>query len=397
MSYHQKFSSKAFIAVALFALLMLQVAPFANAAPFPNNSRKLTLVAHDATHGGSQADTAADHQFDFTIPSAATNLGSIVFEYCTLASGTPPLNTADCTKPTTTGAMTTAATLDVDEQGITGWTLHANEAVAAGEPGSDGSPYVSLASASTPAATTLRIRLDGIKNPTAENETFFVRIKTYDGIDPATSNVVDYGVVAASTATQIILNGHMPESLVFCAGATVDTVDHTTNGIPNCASVTTGAVSFTSLFSPTSTATATSQMSASTNAGSGYAISINGGVNALQNGIYHVNDMPAAAAAQIGLSQFGLNVKANLVQPSYAAFGAEVSQPTTSATKNGRAAANYNTANQFRYQDGEAIANSNSLGTDAQIFTVAYIVDVPGSLPAGDYQATLTFICTPTF
>lgn len=45
-----------------------------------------------------------------------------------------------------------------------------------------------------------------------------------------------------------------------------------------------------------------------------------------------------------------------------------------------------------------AASTSASVGTGSgQIFTVSYIVNVPGSQPAGNYTTTLTYICTPTF
>lgn len=87
-----------------------------------------------------------------------------------------------------------------------------------------------------------------------------------------TGVVLHKETVAASTAEPIILDGTMPESLVFCTGETIGL----TSSVPDCGTATDGAISFNQLFSPIPTATATSQMAASTNAGSGYAITVNG-------------------------------------------------------------------------------------------------------------------------
>ena len=64
----------------------------------------------------------------------------------------------------------------------------------------------------------------------------------------------------------------------------------------------------------------------------------------------------------------------------------------------------YNTVDSFSFNSGATVANSengNAPGvgspTNAQIFTVSYIVNVPGNQPAGTYSTTLTYICTPTF
>jgi len=54
----------------------------------------------------------------------------------------------------------------------------------------------------------------------------------------------------------------------------------------------------------------------------------------------------------------------------------------------------------FKFASGDPVADSANGGlgpTDAQIFTVTYIVNVTGSQPAGTYTATFTYICTPTF
>ena len=104
------------------------------------------------------------------------------------------------------------------------------------------------------------------------NKTFFVRITTY-ATNNATGSANDLGTVAASTAEPIILSGVMPESLVFCTGATVST----TSGVPDCLTATSQVSSvLTSSFHRQTPAAATSQMAASTNAGFGYTITVNG-------------------------------------------------------------------------------------------------------------------------
>ena len=55
--------------------------------------------------------------------------------------------------------------------------------------------------------------------------TFFVRISTFNSFD-ATGSPIDRGTVAASTADPIELSGVMPESLVFCTGATAVSYTH---------------------------------------------------------------------------------------------------------------------------------------------------------------------------
>ncbi len=335
-------------------------------------TRSLTLQA-GVTDGGSKAGGSVNHLFTFTVPTTG-NVGSIQFLYCTNASGA-------CTMPT--GLDTTAATMGT-QSGATGFTLVNT---------TNGAPYITRAAASIASGTVLSYQLLGVTNPTTANQTFFVRMSTFASTD-TTGGATDTGNVTASTATQIDLTGTMPESLVFCAGATVGT----TSSVPDCATATPGAVSFNQLFSPTDTATATSQMAASTNAGSGYAITVNGPT--LTSGSNTVSPMSSAGAGIHGVSQFGLNLKANTTTTSTPAVGIEVAPAANGTNYKGQAASSYDTVDTFKFTTGDTVANSangGAGGTDAQIFTASYIVNVPGSQPAGTYTTTLTYICTPTF
>jgi len=186
----------------------------------------------------------------------------------------------------------------------------------------------------------------------------------------------------------------MPESLVFCTGGQVNT----TSGVPDCSTATSGALTFNQLFSPTDTATSTSQMAASTNAGSGYNISVNGVT--LTSGSNTITAMGTSTAGTRGTSQFGINLKANTTSTSTPAIGAEVAPSPNGTNLRGEALGGYSTVDHFQYITGDSIADSgftSLAGSDAQIFTISYIVNVPGSQPAGTYTTTLTYICTPTY
>ena len=90
-------------------------------------------------------------------------------------------------------------------------------------------------------------------------------ITSYTGTDGATGQLI-LALSPQSTARPIVLSGVMPESLIFCAGATVTL---------NCTSSASGVISFDRLFSPTDTAVAIADGS-STNAERGYSITVNG-------------------------------------------------------------------------------------------------------------------------
>jgi len=110
--------------------------------------------------------------------------------------------------------------------------------------------------------------------------------------------------------------------------------------------------------------------------------------------------MSTATTGVRGTSQFGLNLKANTVSTSTPAIGTEVAPAANGTNYKGQSITGYNTVDTFKYGNADTVANSangGAGGTDAQIFTASYIVNVPGSQPAGTYTTTLTYICTPTF
>lgn len=370
-----------FIAIAAQILLPFSVA---NAAQITD--RSLTLEA-GATAGGSAPGGVVNHYFEFVIPSTST-VGSIRFQYCTTAADTG-VNT--CVAPT--GIDTTTATMSF-ESGLTGFTNKTNEGA------NNNNFYISKVTPTAPGAanTPVSYRFSGVTNPTAANETFFVRITTYPTSD-GTGAGTDLGTVTAATAEPIDITGIMPESLVFCTGATVS-LDVATSTVPDCSTATPGDIAFNELFSPTSTATANSQMAASTNAGDGYAITVNGAT--LTSGSNTIAAMAAMGFGVRGTSQFGMNLKANtvLTSASFPGDSAEVAPAANAVNYRGQASAGYDTVDQFKFATGDVVAdsyNGGAGGTDAQIFTVSYIVNVPGSQPAGTYATTLTYICTPTF
>lgn len=350
------------------------VAPFtalinasqANAAQITN--RSLTLVA-GTTDGGSKPGGVVNHKFTFTTTSAT--IGSIKLEYCTTASVTT------CTLPL--GVSTSTATLT----GASGWASGAtiNTSTA-------GAPYITKSPA---AGGTMTFQLNGVTNPTAANYTFFVRITTYS-LAALGGVIVDTGTVAASTATPIVLTGTMPESIIFCTGDTVAV---------NCATAGTGTINFNQLFSPLDTATASSQFSASTNALSGYAVTVNGAT--LTSGSNQVTAMAAAGVGVRGTSQFGMNLAVNTATTSTVPVGAAITPTSDGTNLRALAATGYNTPDTFKFTSGDVIARSDqptpgTAGpTNSQVYTVSYMVNVPGNLPAGTYSTVLTYICTATF
>jgi hypothetical protein len=353
-------------------------------------SRSLTLQ-DGATDGGSKPSGVVKHLFSFTLPNVGNvNVGSIKFEYCTTPSG--PSNPS-CTTPN--GLSTTSATL-TNQTGATGFTLVNT---------TNGSPYITRSTASITAGTAVTYQLSTVTNPDntncfsgttpqSNNCAFYVRITTYASTD-TTGSAIDSGSVAASTATQISLSGYMPESLIFCTGGTVGT----TSSVPDCSTSTSGSISFNQAFSPSDTASASSQMAASTNANTGYSITYSGAT--LTSGSNTVAPMGAPGTPVRGTSQFGLNLVANTTAVSTPAVGTNVAPSPNGTNLKGQPFTPYDTQNVFRFTtSGAAVAKSDNGGagpTDAQIYTVSYIVNANGAQAVGTYTTTLTYVCTATY
>lgn len=343
------------------------------------SSRKVTLLGV-GSNGGSLAGVAANHQFTFTMGTSGATVGSVKFEYC----DNPSITTA-CVGPT--GLNASSATFGNETgSGVTGFSMGAKTA----------NTFIFTRTAAGVAGTpTLILQVNNVTNPTANNTTFFVRMTVYTAAAGGGS-VVDQGSVAASTAEPIALTGVMPESLIFCTGATVNA---------NCTSTTPGTISFNQTFSPSDTAVATSQMSASTNAGTGYVITVNGAT--LTSGGNTIAGLSSAATASStrGTSKWGLNLKLNTTATSAIATGTEITPSSDAVDYKGQSVTGYNTVDTFKFVSGDTVANSaydgaanTTLGpTNSQVYTSTYMVNVAGNQRAGTYTTTLTYICTPTF
>jgi hypothetical protein len=358
---------------AIATLLGSLLLPYGVEATSPLTARSATV----STSAG--AATGVSYSVKFTLGTSGQTLGSVLFEICD-----SPLASASCAGTAgSSGASFGSATFG-SVTGLSGsWSSNAGSAGGAGGTSIVFKKASAGVESGTPAATVV---INGVTNPTASNTEYYLRISTFSdtGASVPAYPGTDFGAVALDTANQITVSGTMPESLVFCVG---------TSG-SNCTNITGSSVNL-GTFSPAATNTGTSLMSASTNAGSGYAITINGttmtsGANTVAAmGTQTLNSSGCAVSctSTTGVSQFGSNVRANTV-PS---VGADVTGSGTATGSGG-----YNTANSFRFFTGDTVASVGGV-TNSNLFTNSYIVNVPGSQAAGLYTATMTYICTATF
>lgn len=316
--------------------------------------RKLTIST-------SQGNTAATWAFTFT-PSVTTALNGMAFEVCDAPSGS-------CVAPngwTNAGSAFGSLTYDGDGQG--GWTLD----------NASGFLRIKNNSSAVTVDGPVVATFNTVTNPDTINETFYVRIITYTGDE--FTGALDSGVVAASTTQQITLTGTMDEALMFCVGTSITDED--------CGTITGSSINLGN-FSPSAASSGTSVMAASTNGLSGYAITVNGSTLTCGScsGSPTIAALGSQTASSTGSAQFGLNLKDNAT-------------PNVGAEKTGggsaAATANYGTADQFRFVSGDSVASAAG-PTNANKFTVSYLVNVPGVQAAGIYTATMTYIATATY
>lgn len=334
------------IAVVVFQFAWVQPAGAAQLTP-----RKLTLTS-------SAPSAQTTYTFNVTTATTAT-IQSIDVQICLAPSGT-------CNIPT-------GFTVTGDAFGSTtfsgAWT---NSAATPGH-----LRLTATGASSTTTGTAKNFSWTSVTNGSNANESFYGRITTYS--DTAYTTPVDTGNVGASTAQQITVNATVDESLIFCVGTA-----STTQGV-NCTNMTGTTVALGTL-SASSTNTGTSLFTVSTNAASGYAVTVTG--NTLTSGGNTVTAM-GGTTSTIGTSQFGINLVANTT-PS---VGAARQGPGS-----GAATASYNTANSFKFLSTDTIASTASAAnSDFNTFTVSYMANIAGNQASGSYTTTLTYVCTGSF
>ncbi len=381
----QRSFPRLFAITSVIALVLAQILlPVSQVNAAQITDRKLTLgnsVASNSQQTVAPAAVQTTYAFSFDLPGSGT-IQSMSFTACTTASGT-------CTTPnffTITGSTLTGAPTNLG----TGGTWTANTATA-------GSLRITNASSATgPSAGLSTVSFSNVTNPDVINTVFFLRIVSYS--DAAWTTPIDSGVVAASTTRGIELDGYMPESLIFCTAEAITMV----GVVPDCTTATDGAVSFDQEFSPAFTRIAMSQMAASTNAGFGYVITVNGPT--LTSGANTIPPMTSPTGSTVGIGQFGINLVNNTGTPPGPIVGGAITPISNGTNYQANPATDYASDGVYKFiTSGDIVARSDDAvalspsPTDSQRYTVSYIANVSGSQPAGSYVTTLIYICTPTF
>ena len=324
-------------------------------------SRSITMSSSTASA------TSTSYNVKFTTATTSTIQG-IVVDFC---DETPLVGDSTCTKPTGFSVGTPSVTVN---SGLSGtWTagqLNTNRTLT----------LTNASGGSVSASTAVDFTLTTATNPSTANHTFYARILTYATTAGATGyaagtegSYVDYGGIALSTGTDIVITARVMESLSFCV------YNSSCGDSPN---FTLGHGGNTVL-DTTAVDTATANFSLSTNAQSGAAVYLKG--DTLVSGSNNIDAAGASAVAfAAGTEKFGLRVSTS---------GTNI---TAVAPYNG-ASNNYGldtTATTSTYGDSLATLSGP---TNSSISTLTYAATASNTTAAGIYTATHQLIATGTF
>jgi hypothetical protein len=339
--------------VLLAWAIVLAVAPF---MPAPRLSAAEVIQRSIRISDSSAAQGGVTYRIAFS--TVANNLvGSVRIQFCTDS----PLVDDPCGVPA--GFNISNAFLS-SQNGMTGFVISANTTanqMVIGRPPANEGPIAST------------YTFTGVTNP-LNGGSLYARIYTYptsDGTGPYT----DAGGLALYFAGAVGISAEVPPFLRFCLGESITGLDCNTATDP---------FSDMGILTPLVTGLAQSQMIVATNADGGYSMWVQGGTMTSGN-----NTIPAMSGgvAQQGVSQFGINLRAN----TSPVIGQDPAGPGVAAVTPG-----YNQQNQFRFQSGDFLATS-TVPDDNRKFTVSYIVNVAASQPGGVYATTLTYITLANF
>lgn len=352
--------------VSLITLILATVT-----MPFVIPARAASLTSASTTITDSRAGQASvGHTFNFTTATTGT-IATVRIQYCTTASGT-------CTTPT--GLVTTGGS----QGSITG--LGASTSSFA----TNGLILLTVtAPASVNSGVAISLPYTGITNPTDANTTYFVRIQTRTAAPAVIDEVTT--AFAILTSTSISMTATVEATLAFSIAPVY-------SGSVNGASINvTSALSASTIPFGTLSSGATKivahDATVTTNAASGYAVTVAAAAN------------PPLADGSNNLDYF---TGTNTTPATWSSPGGSspsvntgfVGYTTEDATLAG------GTADRFTSTGGNKWAGltttvdtviSNGTGVSAQTTRLGWQAEVNNLQPPGSYTGTVILVATPTY
>jgi hypothetical protein len=321
-------------------------------------SSALELSNRSVTTSTATPSAVASHTFQMTIASTAA-IGSIVFEYCSNS----PLIQDGCTPPT---GLSLSGAILAQQSGNTGFVIDTIDSTA--------SRLVISRPLASAAEVPSSYTFNNVINPSLNNETTYVRISTYSSTE-GVGSYIDNGSVAFSTSTNFAVGAYVPPFLNLCVGVTV---------AADCSQATGFGLDLGTL-TPQTTRTVTSQYAAATNDVTGFSTYVLGTTMTSGNNI--IPAMASPESSLVGISEFGINLRAN----SRPIVGEDPSGNGTSTPTS-----DYDSPNLYSFIPGSEIASS-PISSDYNRMTVSYVVNVASTQPPGIYSTTITYLVAAQF
>ena len=353
-------------ATLVFAALSPAISPTIEAyGALSNRSIELSSTVNGANNSA--------YKVGFTTTTNNQVIGSVVIEFC---ANSPILGDA-CSIPTGFNTNYTTTTLGSVTGNITGLTIDTVNST------SNKIVLKRTAAAVANGAVSLTLgngTTNGITNPANDNTPFYARIITFtstNGSGNESTQSLDAGGVALSTASQLNVTAKVQETLTFCVHTLATCTDGGT-------SVTLGDINGV-LASTSTTYTATANYDVASNAFGGVSVRVKG--DTLRSGSFSIDPT-------------GSNCTVDTVATSVEQFGLRLGTLGTGQT----ATAPYNCAVGSH---GFDIANVNTLygqeigktagATDISTSQIEFAAKSAGTTEAGVYTTALTLVATATY
>ena len=286
-------------------------------------------------------------------------VGSIRLQLCT----NDPFPGRPCTAPA--GLDIRGATL-TSQTGMTGFSI---------APGTTANELVLTRTPTSASSGVSTYVLGPVINP-SQSGSVYGRLETFATSDATGPHHDAAGLAIAYLPSLIAIRSVVPPYLLFCVGNTIQGDD--------CTTAQGSYIDFGEL-SPVRTATGQTQLVVATNADFGFTVTVQG--TTMTSGVNVIPQLATADVSRQGVSQFGLNLRAN----STPAGGQEPQGLGLSSVLGSE----YGRPNFYAFNPGDVLVRAND--PDMEKYTITYILNVAKSQAAGVYVSTLTYTALASF
>ena len=192
-----------------------------------------TITHRQITLGSSNVSTANTYSVNFR-PGTAASIKSIVVDFCNAAGGGAIIGSQCSSANHPVSGITTSGSVSVTQVGTSGSPWSFTAVAPNANIGNGKALVIQLAAGTGALSTSTALTFSFTATNPSVLGTFYARIltfsdtassTTYDSTtsgsnNPPTTNLVDEGSVALSTANQLTVNAVVEESLQFCVAAT---------------------------------------------------------------------------------------------------------------------------------------------------------------------------------